>query len=207
MTEFDPSGGKIIAAPMPLSRFEALIAAYGVAPERWPAAQRAAADTLIEHSAEARDALADAALLDHLLARDEAPAPSEDLTGALRRRFTEAGKPRRMFRWRGRSRSLGLGSRPGLSFAGAAAIVVMAMAIGYWSTDSTPASGPVVARALPPIELGGDGFVDENGPLEPEIALIDFASMNAAFGQFSDQAQEPELTLASGPSLDDLPLD
>ena len=86
-----------------------------------------------------------------------------------------------------------------MAAAGAAAIVVVAMAIGFWRTDaSTTASGPVIARSLPPIELGDDGFVDENGPVEPEIALID---------EYADEPPEPELTLASGPSLDELALD
>ncbi len=205
MTEFDPTDRKIIAAPMRLARFQILIATYGAAPERWPAAERAAAEALIDRSAEARDAVADAAFLDRLLASDEAAAPSDDLTGALRRSFAEAKQPGRQLRWRWNSLSLGWG---GLTVAGATAIVVIAIAIGYWGTDpKTTASGSAIARILPPIELGGDGFVDENGPLEPEIALIDPTLMNAAIDDFSDEPLEPELTLASGPSLDDLPLD
>ena len=36
MTEFEPNGGDVVTAPMPLARFQTLIATYGASPERWP---------------------------------------------------------------------------------------------------------------------------------------------------------------------------
>ena len=87
MTEFEPTGGVVVTAPMARARFQALIETYGAAPERWPEAAREAANALLDRSPEAREALADAAVLDRVLAVAEPPAPSDDLVGELRRRF------------------------------------------------------------------------------------------------------------------------
>ena len=174
MIENFPTGGKIVTVPMPLARFETLIATYGAAPERWPHAERAAAESLVERSAEARDVMANAAILDRLLESDAAPAPSDDLVRNLERRFVEANQTAPVIRPTWRMPSLRWVFRPGIAVAAFAAIAVVALAMNRWALDPVATeSGPVLVRALPPIEIGADGFIDEDGPLEPEIALID----------------------------------
>jgi hypothetical protein len=61
------------------ARFRALLDAYGAAPERWPAADRAAALALLAESPEAREQQAHAARLDALLDMVAAPEPSAEL--------------------------------------------------------------------------------------------------------------------------------
>lgn len=204
MTETESNDGNVVAAPMPRTRFEALIATYGAGPERWPKAERAAARALVERNAEARDARAEAALLDRVLDTGEAPAPSEDLVRELRRRFDN-----RRFRLAWRAPAARWMSRPGAALAGAAALVLVALGLGRWALDPGPApDGPTLVRAFPDIEPGDGALIDDDGPLELEIALID-----PTFAGFEneDSLDEPSgplgLTVASAPSLDELPLD
>ena len=208
MTENHPIGGKIVAAPMPLTRFETLIATYGAAPERWPGTDRPAAEALVERNAQARDMLADAAILDRLLEGGTAPAPSDDLTCMLERRFVDANRTRPFVRlsWRMPSWKRILG--PGIAVAAAATVAVMILNTHRPGVEhmATPV-GPSLVRTLSPIEIGADGFVDGDGPLEPEIALID-PSINLFASETSpDERLEPELILAGGSSFDELPLD
>lgn len=58
---------------MELSRFAQLLAAYGSHPQRWPEAERAAAEQLLSSSAEAQRLHAEERALDNLL--DAAPVP------------------------------------------------------------------------------------------------------------------------------------
>jgi hypothetical protein len=60
-----------------LTRFEALLDAYGAAPQRWPADRRAAAEALLARSREAQALHAAAARLDALIdAATVEPAPA-----------------------------------------------------------------------------------------------------------------------------------
>lgn len=52
---------------MKLTRFRAILAAYGAQPERWPEGERAAAEALARSSLEAARALAEARALDRAL--------------------------------------------------------------------------------------------------------------------------------------------
>lgn len=79
-------------APMSLERLRAVLDAYGAAPAHWPQAERAAADALIDSSADARAIVAQAAQLDALLDLVHPPAP----TTALAQRLQS-----RRFGWRG----------------------------------------------------------------------------------------------------------
>jgi hypothetical protein len=68
---------------MPIDRFAAILDAYGAEAWRWPAAERAAAESLLAASAEARALRAQAAQLDHLLTVSVAPGPSAALRAAI----------------------------------------------------------------------------------------------------------------------------
>lgn len=66
-----------------LTRFEALLDAYGAEPHRWPADRRAAAEALLQRSREAQALHAAAARLDALIdAAKVEPAPA-DLVGRV----------------------------------------------------------------------------------------------------------------------------
>ena len=100
MTEFESTDGNVVTAPMPFARFRTLSETYGAAPEHWPEAERAAARALLDRSPEARDALAEAALLDRVLATAEPPPPSDDLVRELDQRFEARRAPARWPGWR-----------------------------------------------------------------------------------------------------------
>ena len=68
---------------MTLKRFRAIIAAYGVSPERWPAAERATAKTFLTKSSEAQKLLGAASGLDTIL--DTALKPAVVDAGFLKR--------------------------------------------------------------------------------------------------------------------------
>lgn len=91
------NGGKRRApdgAPMTPERLRDLLDAYGAAQAHWPRRERAAAEALIDSSAEARALLAEAAQLDALLDMVHSPAPSESLQARVRaRRFGWRGLP------------------------------------------------------------------------------------------------------------------
>lgn len=63
-------------------RLEAIIAAYGSVPEKWPEAERSEATALLDDT-RARDTLLEAARLDALLERAERPIPSNMLKANL----------------------------------------------------------------------------------------------------------------------------
>ncbi len=64
---------------MTLQRLRAMLAAYGAAPDRWPAAERAAADALIAGSASAARAVVEARALDLALDDSTAEVPADAL--------------------------------------------------------------------------------------------------------------------------------
>jgi len=68
---------------LPLDRFKTLLAAYGARLELWPEAERHAAHSLLESSAEARELVQAEAGLDALFAVSEAPELSADLSRRL----------------------------------------------------------------------------------------------------------------------------
>ena len=94
-------------------RFEEIVAAYGTASHRWPAAERAAAETFLRDSAKARDMLAREASLDRLLETYRIVPADSALTGAIVASFPTSD------RWSWASLLKGLGM-VGAGLAGAA---------------------------------------------------------------------------------------
>ena len=157
-----PNGGKQRAphrTPMALDRLRALLDAYGAAPAHWPHAERAAAEALIDSSADARALVAQAAQLDALLDLVHPPAPTAALAERLQRR---------RFGWRG-LRAVGwgegLGSRmrrwmtsPKHQVAAVAGALLFGLLLGAGiSTDDQSAvanAGPAPARVA---AVGSDG--------------------------------------------------
>ena len=82
---------------MTLVRFEALVAAYGAHPARWPEQERAAATALLATDPRAAALLADADAIDARLFQHQVPAPSAALRATV-----IAAAPRR--RWGRRAR-------------------------------------------------------------------------------------------------------
>src|SRR6187402_3552040 len=64
---------------MDLNRFEALVAAYGATPARWPDDERVAAEALAKSDPRAAALLAEADTIDALLFAHRVPAPSRTL--------------------------------------------------------------------------------------------------------------------------------
>lgn len=64
-------------------RFRQIVEAYGAVPQRWPIRERAAAETFVRKSAQARDMLAREADLDRLLNTYRIAPPTSALTGAI----------------------------------------------------------------------------------------------------------------------------
>ncbi len=225
MTELEPTGGNIVAAPMAMARFQALIDTHGAAPERWPETERAAARALLDRDAEARDAVAEAALLDRLLAADQAPAPSDELVDALARRFDARQAPARWLgaRWRPaamarwRLPAMGSVARSGLALAGvAAALVVFVLVRDPATVEPTGAPTPVRAFAatdlapidLTPIDLTNGAFVDDGDTLDLETALIDRSlAAPAPEDPFAEPTSPFDQARAGAPTLEEMPLD
>jgi hypothetical protein len=67
-----------------LSRFEAIVQAYGAAPERWPEDERAQALALSRASITAARMLADGRALDSMLMQAETAAPAPDFPSVTR---------------------------------------------------------------------------------------------------------------------------
>jgi len=134
---------------MSVSRFEALIDAYGAAAERWPAEERAAAQALLDRSAAARAARDAAARLDALLDRAPAEPPSAAL---VQRVLAAAPKPAPAPPAAGAPRRRRIGSRlaafVGQAWPGAPA----------WQPATALATalllGLVVGYAQPPFDTG-----------------------------------------------------
>lgn len=76
--------------PMTMTRFGALIEAYGAAPARWPAEQRAEAQAYLAAHEEARTLLAEEARLDRLLDAVPDLAPSAALKAKILARASAA---------------------------------------------------------------------------------------------------------------------
>jgi hypothetical protein len=74
---------------MNIERFRILVEAYGANPARWPEAERVAALLFAEQSAEARDALQEAAAFDTLLDMAETQAASRALEDRILTTFAE----------------------------------------------------------------------------------------------------------------------
>jgi anti-sigma-K factor RskA len=68
---------------MDLKRFAAIVESYGARPERWPEADRAAAEALLRVSAEAQALLDAARPMDRLLDAVPTLAPTPDLRAAI----------------------------------------------------------------------------------------------------------------------------
>ncbi len=207
MTEFDSTDENVITAPMPFARFRTLTETYGAAPEHWPEAERAAARVLLERSQEARDALADAALLDRILSTAEPPPPSDDLVRELGQRFDAHRAPARWLGRRWHVPSMVRIGGPGLALTGvAAALLVVVLIQDRAALEPPPAS--MLVSSLPVIEFSDGVFIEDDETLDLEIALIDRSILEPSAG---DSVDEPlglmGLTLASAPSLEDLPLD
>lgn len=79
---------------MDLSRFAALTDAYGAAPGRWPAGERADAEAFLAQSADARRLRDQAAQIDTMLGRVRAPAASDALHARLTRAMAQRQAPR-----------------------------------------------------------------------------------------------------------------
>lgn len=71
--------------PLSLERLQAILETYGAVPQRWPAAERAAALALLADSAPARALRDREARLDQALRQLTPPPPSEALVGRLAR--------------------------------------------------------------------------------------------------------------------------
>ncbi len=165
---------------MTQAQFQALLEAYGAASERWPADRRAAALALLERSAAARLARAEAAELDALLDRATAEPPSAALRArilaaapapAVPARSAMPAAPRRR-RWRvakgrvaeaiGQLWPGGPAWRPALALTGA---LMLGLAVGY------AAPPPVLAGSSEPAVVSGlDNLIF--GVLEPGETLL-----------------------------------
>jgi hypothetical protein len=124
---------------MSLARFASILDAYGAAPRRWPATERAAAEALLAGSAEARAMLERAAELDRLLDAAEAPAPSPALRAAVLR---AAPRPRRRSDLPRR-----LGGRRAAAAALAASLLLGIVAGGTLSGGTLSGATPAEAGA------------------------------------------------------------
>jgi hypothetical protein len=74
---------------MNIERFRSLLEAYGANPARWPETERVAALLFAEQSAEARDALQEAAAFDSLLDMAETQATTRALEDRILATFAE----------------------------------------------------------------------------------------------------------------------
>lgn len=150
---------------MSLQRLQALLDRYGAAPERWPAAERNAAASLIANAPEARKMQQDAARLDNLLDSVEPPAPAPGLVAKIAE--IGATPPRKGFMARLRAAWLGgpVFTHPAARPAAFAAVGLFGLLIGAalprgevpWDASvSAPVSAPVSAlvdsRAAPATE-------------------------------------------------------
>ncbi len=207
MTEFESTDSNVVATPLPFARFQTLTEAYGAAPEQWPEAERAAARALLDRSPEARDALADAALLDRILTTAEPPPPSDDLVRELDQRFEAHRAPARWPGRRWRVPSMVRISRPSLALAGVAAALLVVVLVQDRATLEPPPASMLVS-SLPAIEFSDGFFIEDDESLDLEIALIDRSMLDpTAEGSVDEPPSLVGLTVASAPSLEDLPLD
>ena len=167
-----------------------------------------AARALLDRSQEAHDALADEALLDRILDTAEPPPPpSDDLVRELALRFEAHRTPVWSLVKRWRMPSIMRISRPGLALTGVAAAVLIVVLVQD-RTALEPPPAFVLASSLPAIEFSDGAFIEDDDPLDLEIALIDQSMLDPTMeNPVEEFAVSLGLTVASAPSLEDLPLD
>jgi anti-sigma-K factor RskA len=117
---------------MTVARFHSLVDAYGAAPQRWPAAERAAAEALLAGSGEARLKLAAAQGLDAALDALSAPPPSARLVARLEGLSRPAASPER------RRRRFALPAMAAWRPAAYAATCLAGVMVGYLAMPGAP---------------------------------------------------------------------
>jgi hypothetical protein len=132
---------------MSIARLQAILDAYGAAPRRWPAAERAAAEALLAASGEARALRDRAAALDRALEGPEAPQPSSALRAAILQAApmrTGAAEAPSLWRW-----LLGVftGELGGLRPAGAVLGVALLLGVAAGGAVETGTTGTLTADA------------------------------------------------------------
>lgn len=118
---------------MDRNRFEAIVAAYGADPRRWPEDERLAAQRLAAIDARAASLLADAAALDQALDAAQGE-PDVALLGA---RIVKRYKARQS-----------LASPASVSFWALAASAVLGLAIGFGAGVTMPSAGAESLQVL-----------------------------------------------------------
>lgn len=150
------------AGPMTVTRFAAILDAYGSAARRWPEAERAAAEALLAASPEARGLLAEATRLDRVLSAATAPEPSAALRAAILQAVPKqaaAGRPSFAEIGRGLWQSLAgvlTGELGGLRPAGAvlgAALVLGVIAGGALESRTGSSTSAASAPTLDLVQL------------------------------------------------------
>ena len=147
--------------PLSLERFQRLLAAYGARHELWPAAERPAAERLLEMSSEARTLLLREEDLDTGLSALAALTP--ELTPGLSRKLAELPLRNARKRW---SWPFGRVWVPAAAWAAAA---VFGIAIGTLTSEGEPANSELALEtAQPPSE---ELLVDAANDEMTELAL------------------------------------
>ena len=126
---------------MDLTRFEALVAAYGATPNRWPEEERDAAEAFARTDPRARALLAEADSIDALLFAHKAAEPSRTLHAMV-----IEGAPRKKHRLAGRAKLWWSGL--GLAMAGASGML----------------AGSAATAALEPISANVQMYAHEEVP-------------------------------------------
>lgn len=159
-----------LATPMTLRRLAALLDAFGARPERWPAAERAAALDLLRVSRAARRIQSEAAELDTVLDRAPAPAPSAALFDRVlaanlgtaapptssRTSMTSERPPTHVRPVAASGASRPAAGHPGRyqrMLVGGASLATAAALTLWLALGSSPASAPIVP-AVPSVEVG-----------------------------------------------------
>jgi hypothetical protein len=148
--------------PLSLERFQRLLAAYGARRELWPAAERPAAELLLDASSEARALLSREEELDQGLMQLAALSPELDAT--LSRKLAEI--PLR----NARKRALWPFGRVWVPAAAWAAAAVFGIAVGSFSVGDDPASAEQVSEFTQPA-AADDTAADEMEDEMTELAL------------------------------------
>jgi hypothetical protein len=113
--------------PMSLTRFGALVEAYGGELARWPEAEQTAARTLLEREPEAQRLLSEALSLDGLLGAYEVAEPLPRLRAKVLEVPIAAERSKRRFGWR-------------LAWAVAASTLIGVVSGAYSASELDPAS-------------------------------------------------------------------
>jgi hypothetical protein len=157
---------------MKMARFAAMLGAYGSAPRRWPATERAAAEALLAASPAARALLAEAAQLDQALSTATAPAPSAALRAAILR---AAPKP-------------AMAERPGFAQTGRGLWQSLAGALTRELGGLRPA-GALLGLALLLGIVAGGAVESQTGSSPstasaPTLDLVQLALFDDSYGEF-----------------------